>query len=73
MNLENRMSTLSSVQQCREMTTSNGCRVTLKFRPKPNPQIRKDVAGMLLAVFERRSNHEASTLPVQSFHQRTGR
>ena len=69
MNLENEISATTSVQQCREVRTTNGCRVTMVFRPQSNPQVRKDVAGMLLAAFERRSmNHEASSLPVQSIH-----
>jgi len=74
MYLENGISTQPTVQECRDMTTSNGCKVTLVFSPKSNPQARRDVAGMLLAAFERRrsNNHEASTLPVQSIHQRTG-
>ena len=74
MYLENEISASTSVQQCREVRTTNGCKVTMVFRPQSNPQVRKDVAGMLLAAFERRrsNNHEASTLPVQSIHQRTG-
>jgi len=70
MHLENRISAIPSVQGCREMTTSNGCNVTLVFSPKSNPQARREVAGMLLAAFERRrsNNHEASTMPVQSIH-----
>ena len=69
MHLENEISATTSVQQCREVRTTNGCKVTMVFRSESNPQVRKDVAGMLLAVFERRSmNHEASSLPVQSIH-----
>ena len=69
MYLENEISALPTVQQCREVSTTNGCKVTMVFRPQSNPQVRKDVAGMLLAAFERRSmNHEASSLPVQSIH-----
>ncbi len=67
--LDNEISALSSVQPIREMRTTNGCKVTMVFRAESNPQVRKDVAGMLLSAFERRSmNHEASALSVQSFH-----
>lgn len=69
MYLENEIRAQPSVQQCREVRTTNGCKVTMVFRPESNPQVRKDVAGMLLAAFERRSmNHEASSLSVQSIH-----
>ena len=69
MHLENEISATTSVQQCREVRTTNGCKVTMVFRSESNPQVRKDVAGMLLAAFERRSmSHEASSLPVHSIH-----
>ena len=69
MHLENEISATTSVQQCREVRTTNGCKVTMVFRSESNPQVRKDVAWMLLAAFERRSmNLEASSLPVQSIH-----
>ena len=71
MNLENEKSA-TSVQQCREVTTTNGCNVTLVFRPQSNPQVREDVAEMLLAAFERRSvHHETGALSVQSFNKRS--
>lgn len=70
MNLDNRMSTLPSVQSYRKMTTANGCKVTLEFRPISNPQINRDVAKMLLMAFQRKRsmNHEASFMSVQSIH-----
>lgn len=75
MNLDNQMSTLPTVQTCRQMITSNGCKVTLEFSPSPNPQINRDVAEMLLAAFQRKRsmNHEASLMSVQSIHQGAGR
>lgn len=75
MNLDNQMSTQPTVRTCRQMTTSNGCKVTLEFSPFPNPQVNRDVAEMLLAAFQRKRsmNHEASSMSVQSIHQGTGR
>lgn len=53
--LENRMSAQPTVQTSRTMTTKNGVSVTLQFSPKPNPQIRRDIARMLLVAFEKGS------------------
>lgn len=75
MNLDNRISAQPSVQACRQMITSNGCKVTLEFSPISNPQINRDVAEMLLAAFQKKRsmNHEASSMSVQGIHQGTGR
>lgn len=75
MNLDNRISTQPSVQTCRQMITTNGCKVTLEFSPISNPQINRDVAEMLLAAFQKKRsmNHEASLMSVQGIHQGTGR
>lgn len=72
--LENGMSVLPSVQASREVTTSNGCKVLLEFHSQPNPQVRRDVAEMLLAAFRKRRSveHETSNVPVQSVHQESG-
>ena len=66
-NLDNSNIALPSVQVSREMTTTNGCHVSLLF---PGTEI----AGMLIAAFvkKRSSDHETSALPVQSIDQRAG-
>ena len=73
-NLDNSNIALPSVQVSREMTTTNGCHVSLLFPGKENTRIHHEIAGMLIAAFvKKRSNdHEASALPVQSIDQRTG-
>ena len=53
-NLENRMSAKPSVQIAHNTINANGCLVTLLFHPTPNPQVRQDIAGMLLTAFEKR-------------------
>ena len=74
MNLDNNIVALPTVQVPREVTTSNGCHVSLRFRAEDDPKVHREIAGMLLAAFERkRSNeHETSIMPVQSFYKRAG-
>ena len=73
MNLENEKKSLPTVQVYRDVVTANGCKVSLSFRTEPDVQIRREVAGMLLAIsIKRRSEiHEASSMPVQSIHKGT--
>ena len=70
MNLDNVYSAQSTVQTCRQTTTSNGCKVTLIFPASSPKNIRLDVAIMLLAAFVKRRSvaHEAGIMPVQSFN-----
>ena len=46
-------STLTTVQMTREMTTSNGCHVTLVFPPESRPGVRRKIAEMFLAAMEK--------------------
>ena len=73
-NLDNSNIALPSVQVSRELTTTNGCHVSLLFPGMENPRIHHEIAGMLIAAFvKKRSNdHETSALPVQSIDQRAG-
>ena len=73
MNLDNRKEAQPTVQVSREITTTNGCKVTLTFAEKEDPNLQHDVAEMLLAAFIKRRSmlYEASALPVQSVYQRT--
>lgn len=70
-NLENEISALPSVQAFPEIMTSNGCKVSLRFHPETDSQIRRDVAKMLLAAFarQRRETREKSIVPVQSIDE----
>ena len=43
-----------------DMTTPNGCKVTLIFGNKPELEIRREVAEMLLAAFQRNVKESAS-------------
>ena len=52
-NLENEISAQSTVQTTREIIT-NGCHVKLVFKGEHDPQVRKDIARLLLAAFEQR-------------------
>lgn len=54
LNLENTNKKLSTVQVSREMMTDSGCSVTMLFPEISDSQIRRDVARMLLAAFEKR-------------------
>ena len=73
-NLDNSNIALPSVQVSRELTTTNGCHVSLLFSGTENPHIHHEIAGMLIAAFvkKRSSDHETSALPVQSIDQRAG-
>ena len=54
-NLENEISVQSTVQTTREITT-NGCHVKLVFKGEHNPQVRKDIARIMLTAFEQRKD-----------------
>ncbi len=70
MNLDNGIKTQPTVQVTRQMTTTNGCKVSMTFPVKENPAIQRDVAEMLLAAFAKRRSvsYETGTMPVQSFN-----
>ena len=51
MNLDNQKEAQPTVQVSREITTTNGCKVTLTFAEKEDPNLQHDVAEMLLAAF----------------------
>ena len=53
--LENDISAQSTVQTTREFTT-NGCHVRLVFKGEHDPQIRKDIARIMLTAFEQRKD-----------------
>ena len=53
-NLDNRISAKPSVQMAHNTINANGCHSTLVFSTTPNPQVRQDIAGMLLTAFEKR-------------------
>ncbi len=73
-NLDNeKMNAQSTVQVCRQVTTKNGCQVTM-ICPASSPEnIRQEVADMLLAALtrKRRNDHEAGYVPVQGVDKRT--
>lgn len=54
-NLENEIARLSTVPMSDTFKTANGCEVKLVFSPVSNPTIRREIAGMILNVFEQRS------------------
>ena len=43
----------NAVQMTREMTTSNGCHVTLVFPRESRPGVRRKIAEMFLAAMEK--------------------
>ena len=53
-NLDNRMSAKPSVQMTHNTVNANGCHSTLVFSSTPNPQVRLDIAEMLVTAFEKR-------------------
>lgn len=53
LNLENKNNKLSTVRVSREVMTDSGCGITMLFPEESDPQIRRDVAAMLLAAFEK--------------------
>lgn len=55
MYLENQNSTLTTVANLRNVTTKNGCTVTLIFSEEENPEIRLKVAELLLRSLQKRS------------------
>lgn len=74
-NLDNGIGALSSVQVSREIIADNGCRVTLNFSSQSRPDIRYEVAKLLIEAFEstrRNENEKASSLPVQSLNEAAG-
>lgn len=52
-NLDNANRTRNAVQMTREMTTSNGCHVTLVFPKESRPGVRRKIAEMFLAAMEK--------------------
>lgn len=55
MNLDNEINALTTVANPRIITTKNGCKVTLLFSDKENPNIRREVAELLLRSVQKRS------------------
>lgn len=49
-NFDNANRTRNAVQMTRQMTTSNGCHVTLVFPLKSHPGIRRKIAEMFVAA-----------------------
>ena len=48
--------------QCQDMQQiemENGCHVTLQFAQKPNPDVRKEIAAMFIALLEGRDITQA--------------
>ena len=54
-NLDNRINALATDANLRTIKTRNGCTATLIFSQEENPNIRKDVAEMLIRSLEKRS------------------
>lgn len=52
-NFDNSNRTLHAVQMTREMTTSNGCHVTLIFPVKGKERVRETIAEMFVAALEK--------------------
>ena len=52
-NFDNVSRTQTAVQMTREMTTSNGCHVTMVFPRKSRPGVRRQIAEMFLAAMEK--------------------
>lgn len=52
-NLDNANRTRNAVQMTREMTTSNGCHVTLAFPLRSRPGVRRRVSEVFLAAMEK--------------------
>lgn len=52
-NFDNANRTRNTVQMTREMTTSNGCHVTLIFPKESHPGVRRKIAEMFLAAMEK--------------------
>ena len=54
-NLDNEINAHSTVAKHRDITTKSGCTATLYFSDHENPQIRWEVAELLLRSVEKRS------------------
>ena len=52
-NLDNANRTRNAVQMTREMTTSNGCHVTLIFPRKSRPGVRREIVETLVTAMEK--------------------
>lgn len=52
-NFDNENRARNAVQMTREMTTSNGCYVTLVFPRVSRPGVRRKIAEMFLAAMEK--------------------
>ena len=72
LNLDNDIIALPSVQVPREVTTTSGCRVSMRFCDEDDLNVNREIARMLIAAFTKRRSdeHETSTMPVQSIDQR---
>lgn len=74
MNLDN----VNSAHQCtilpRDFVAKNGCRVILQFTEKPNPNVDREIAEMLISIFlKKRSNDdEESHVSLQSLDEGAG-
>lgn len=55
-NFDNEKRAQTAVQTSREMTTSNGCHVTLVFPQKSHPGVRRRIAEMFVAALEKGMN-----------------
>ena len=44
----------SQCQDTQQIEMENGCHVTLQFAQKPNPDVRKEIAAMFIALLEGR-------------------
>ena len=64
MNLESTINESPSVRRCREVITSNGCKVTLEFSSTSRPEIARDVAEMLIMAFVQKANMDYETSAV---------
>ena len=58
-NLDNRMSAKPSVQKPHNTRIIKDCLVSLVFNKTSNPQVRLDIADMLLTAFEKRRRIES--------------
>ena len=58
-NLDNRISAKPSVQMAHNTINANGCHSTLVFSTTPNPQVRLDIAEMLVTAFEKRRRNRS--------------
>ena len=55
-NFDTNASTHTTVQMTREMTTSNGCHITLVFPGQSRPGVRRKIAEVFLEALEKGLN-----------------